>query len=853
AEQERLQTEHLAQHIAASQHSAQVAAQSQQAQAQTGREIQQIDDFCALHPQRAQLGERLAVWHQQFEQRNKLSRDLATLQQTQQKLEQAQAQHTRQIAKQHLAVDRAQTAKTAANAALENLQAEQKQRLTGQTLAELRQHWQHEQTGLNRWQQLAALAQRRRELTEQQTAQSTALQQGELKIAALEKTLAKLLEQHKALKAQVGDKQKLLEQERRIQSLEVHRRQLQPGEACPLCGAHEHPAIADYTALDVTATEAALTEKQAELDKLVQTGQQARDEKTTAESAQKEGLKQQASIDKELKRVTDEWQTLVTALPGNALAVDAWQDAKTLVTAKNSAEQALDSLSKRLQAAEHGEQTINAASKVAAKAEQAHLNAVNQQQLLQQTAQSTELRLNETAKSQQKILAEQAELDARLTETLAIHAQTGYTQTTIPAESDNWLAEREAEWQHWQQTQKHRQELAALRIQQQERSESAQTQAARWAEQLATVRKNSPETPSTAISIIESDSAATDSVAALSRCAQRITELSQQLAALQGRQSQLSTQLAQQQAARVEASTTWQTALAASPFADLTAYTTALLTADERQQLQQLKETRQTARQQADAVLTNARKKLAQIQAGIQNNTQDSTGETPIPPLDELDETISRLDTQRRQISEQLGAQRALLSRDEQLRQSQQALFSQIAAQISETDLWQRLDSLIGSAKGDKFRKFAQGLTLDHLLHLANGHLARLHGRYLLRRKNSGELELDIVDSWQGEVTRDTRTLSGGESFLVSLALALALSDLVSHKTSIDSLFLDEGFGTLDADTLEIALNALDTLNASGKMIGVISHVEGMKERIPTQIRVEKGGGVGYSRLKIQV
>ena len=190
-----------------------------------------------------------------------------------------------------------------------------------------------------------------------------------------------------------------------------------------------------------------------------------------------------------------------------------------------------------------------------------------------------------------------------------------------------------------------------------------------------------------------------------------------------------------------------------------------------------------------------------------------------------------------------------MLSRDEQLRQSQQALFAQITAQTSETDLWQRLDSLIGSAKGDKFRKFAQGLTLDHLLHLANGHLARLHGRYLLRRKNSGELELDIVDNWQGEVTRDTRTLSGGESFLVSLALALALSDLVSHKTSIDSLFLDEGFGTLDADTLEIALNALDTLNASGKMIGVISHVEGMKERIPTQIRVEKGGGVGYSRL----
>jgi len=120
-----------------------------------------------------------------------------------------------------------------------------------------------------------------------------------------------------------------------------------------------------------------------------------------------------------------------------------------------------------------------------------------------------------------------------------------------------------------------------------------------------------------------------------------------------------------------------------------------------------------------------------------------------------------------------------------------------------------------------------------------------------LLRKPGGELELEIVDTWQGDVARDTRTLSGGESFLVSLALALALSDLVSHKTSIDSLFLDEGFGTLDGETLELALDALDTLNASGKMIGVISHVEAMKERIAVQIRVHKGVGAGLSRIEV--
>jgi exonuclease SbcC len=155
---------------------------------------------------------------------------------------------------------------------------------------------------------------------------------------------------------------------------------------------------------------------------------------------------------------------------------------------------------------------------------------------------------------------------------------------------------------------------------------------------------------------------------------------------------------------------------------------------------------------------------------------------------------------------------------------------------------------LVGTGK---FRRFAQGLTLDHLIHLANRRLARLHGRYRLQRKTGGELELDILDHWQADATRDTRTLSGGESFLVSLALALALSDLVSHKTSIDSLFLDEGFGTLDGDTLDIAIDALDALNASGKMIGVISHVESLKERIATQIRLKPQAGQGVSRVEV--
>ncbi|WP_281983571.1 AAA family ATPase [Azonexus hydrophilus] len=825
-ERARLLAEQLAGHDNAASHAAAVAAQAQQALQQSQREAKEIDDFCAAHPQRAQLGERLGVWRQQFEQRARLARELAAQQQAQQKVAAEQAANERQRAAQQLTVDTAQKTKTAADAALDANRTEQSQRLAGQTLAELRAHWQREQAAGNRWQQLDALARQRRELAAQQGAQAQQLQQGEQQIAAQESRLVALREQHKVLSAQVADKQKLLEQERLIRSLADHRRQLQPGQPCPLCGAIEHPAIADYATLDVSATEAALQAAQKSLAELVENGQQLRDEQTKAKAAHAALQEQQTKTARDLTRLADDWQTQLAALPTGTLPLDAWQDEPTLAAARSQAEQSLNALAARLQAAEHSEQAVNAAAKTAADAAQALLAAGNQLQLLIQAGQTAALRQAEIAKASQGIAAEQAELDARLKETLA----------DIPADPTAWVAERDTEWQHWQQTQRRRQELATQLVQQQERADAAQTQAAHWAEQAAQRRAAAADAPPPAPASAEADPAA-----ALARCAERLAELGQQLAALQGRQAQLDANLARQQQTLANAASAWQTALAASPFSDLDAYTAALLPAEERQRLQQARETRQAAKQQADALLQAAREKLARLQR--------EAGEAPVPPLADLDTALARLDQQRRELSEQLGARRALLARDQEARQSQQALFQEIAAQTADADLWQRLDGLIGSAKGDKFRKFAQGLTLDHLLHLANGHLARLHGRYLLRRKTSGELELDIVDSWQGEVARDTRTLSGGESFLVSLALALALSDLVSHKTSIDSLFLDEGFGTLDADTLEIALNALDTLNASGKMIGVISHVDGMKERIPAQIRVEKGGGVGYSRL----
>jgi len=130
----------------------------------------------------------------------------------------------------------------------------------------------------------------------------------------------------------------------------------------------------------------------------------------------------------------------------------------------------------------------------------------------------------------------------------------------------------------------------------------------------------------------------------------------------------------------------------------------------------------------------------------------------------------------------------------------------------------------------------------------ANRHLRKMSDRYLLIRDKNSPLDLDIMDNYQAGEVRTTKNLSGGERFLVSLALALGLSGMASHNVRIDSLFLDEGFGTLDEDTLESALETLSSLQREGKIIGIISHVPALKERIPVQIQVEKTGG-GRSRI----
>ncbi|MDR2979825.1 MAG: AAA family ATPase [Bacteroidales bacterium] len=161
----------------------------------------------------------------------------------------------------------------------------------------------------------------------------------------------------------------------------------------------------------------------------------------------------------------------------------------------------------------------------------------------------------------------------------------------------------------------------------------------------------------------------------------------------------------------------------------------------------------------------------------------------------------------------------------------------------------ERINELFGSANGAKFKAIAQGYTLDALLKYANIHLKELSHRYKLQRIPDS-LALQVVDLDMLNEIRSVHSLSGGESFLVSLALALGLSSLSSSRMKIESLFIDEGFGSLDLDTLRMAMDALEHLQSQGRKIGVISHVAEMTERIATQIRIVKETN-GKSRVEI--
>ncbi len=224
-------------------------------------------------------------------------------------------------------------------------------------------------------------------------------------------------------------------------------------------------------------------------------------------------------------------------------------------------------------------------------------------------------------------------------------------------------------------------------------------------------------------------------------------------------------------------------------------------------------------------------------------------------PRTTLEEELERLEAEASRLDQERGGIEKLIEQDEQRRSVHALLLDELGKSEQELGRWARLNDLIGQQSGVKFSRFAQTLTLQRLVAVGNMHLQRISERYRMRHKAAAELgkenlELEIIDTYQNDNRRPMATLSGGETFLVSLALALGLSELASGRTTIQSLFIDEGFGTLDERVLDQAVSALEQLEHQGKTIGLISHVRELRERIHCKIQLSARGN-GRSQLEV--
>ena len=269
-------------------------------------------------------------------------------------------------------------------------------------------------------------------------------------------------------------------------------------------------------------------------------------------------------------------------------------------------------------------------------------------------------------------------------------------------------------------------------------------------------------------------------------------------------------------------------------------------TSEERKRLQNTLMLRKNEEEKARKELEECRDELKNLTGEIKGIKDDMAlfekKDNPYKDMDHLEELKKEKEEERKRIYQDKGALTQSLFTNSENEKAYSELEKEIAGQRDIADKWSDLNSLIGSANGNKFMEIAQAYTFKELIKAANKKLRMLSDRYVLTYDYDNKLDFSVIDTENDNNVRTAKGLSGGESFIVSLSLALGLSSFMAKDTKIQSFFLDEGFGTLDEKNLNKAINALLSLKEEGKTIGIISHVSALKDTIPLQIKVEKGG-----------
>ncbi|PMG30290.1 hypothetical protein BCU94_11885 [Shewanella sp. 10N.286.52.C2] len=880
-----------AQQLQSQQQQTQLLEQLQQKQQAIGGQIQTVTALQAQqqqvinqYPQGKLIQTRLGVWQQQYAnyaeqvtQQTKLTQQIARFQQQQIQLQQQQSTLTAQVTGEQQLLGQYQLSRQQAQLQLQTL-------LAGDEEALIEQQYNDIVTQQPKRSQLEHLSTRYSELQLDlnQHRQQNAQTQHDIELKQAELTQIRVLWTDK--NQQLKDLTSLLKQEQYIADLTQHRAKLVEGEPCALCGSLDHPLVSEYQAVDLSQTELRHQQTSAQLDKIKTQGEQAKLALQTLQLQYESASQAVAKLTAQSQQLQQDWQQTCQQL-GIAFAIDDSQLSDYVAQMAQLQQNLSQRLADIRQAKTHLQQQNDQYQQAnnAAEQQQHQLSLLAQEHTsCNNGLQDAELQLIEVNKTLNNLVTELSDSIAQTAESMPDMA--GFKA---------WLSALEQQIMQWQQASDQQleaqQQLQLLQQQQQtqasqleealQQSQSQQAQLTEVAAELAKLTSQRQQLFADKQTLTEKQA----SQAMLEQAESQLTALQSQLNQYQQQQDNVKAhieavnkQIAVALTELTAATEQWQQQLSQSPFASQAEFEQAIIPQAEREQLinlqQQLNEQQlkartlvEQAKQQLTALMAQAEQfgyeqltteKQQQgsdkvlLQGADLDSELKSEQESAQGYLAQVSLQHQQVETQLGEIKQTLWQVNHLLDDDKQKRLSQQQMLLELNQAKQAYDDIAYLHSLIGSQKGDKFRKFAQGLTLDHLVTLANRQLDRLQGRYLLERKQSVDLELQVLDTWQGDAIRDTRTLSGGESFLVSLALALALSDLVSHKTSIDSLFLDEGFGTLDSQTLDTALDALDNLNASGKMIGVISHIEAMKERIGVQIRVHKMNGLGVSKLQ---
>jgi exonuclease SbcC len=646
------------------------------------------------------------------------------------------------------------------------------------------------------------------------------------------------------------------------------RAQLQPDAACPVCGALEHPYAEHAPSLNAVlqGLQDHVTQCQQALLQVQERTAFATADQANSAKALEQGRQELAQLAAQRDTLLQEWAALTLQAELEAVPQEgrsAWlQQAQEELRRALAALAAQESLYRQSQKQkEDAQQALNAAN-------QALQQAREGQAQLQVQASQISLRQEST---QQQLALQAQQLDRALEQLDGAFVDATWRQRWR-ADAQAFVAQCRSDAKAWgQQQQSHAtltQTLAGLALQrsaaatacsqanqqlaaQEERLQTAQTSLQGYQSQRAALLQGqSVEAVEIALSAAIARSKATLAAAHsnLQAAAARVTrlqeslrlttqQLEQQGSALNDAQAALAHWLHSHNAKRQ--GTVQEGALQPEPLSLDTLQ--ALLARDplwmaaEREALQAL----QGAVSTAQAVLHIRQQAQAEHAA---RKASEASAEA-------LQAQLLAVSTDMLALSSSLSALKLDVARDDERLAASSALRVQIAQQSGTARVWSQLGELIGSADGKKFRNFAQQLTLDILLGYGNRHLQALSRRYRIQRI-ADSLGLLVVDQDMGDELRSVHSLSGGESFLVSLAMALGLASLSSHRVRVESLFIDEGFGSLDADSLRVAMDALDSLQSLGRKVGVISHVAEMTERIGTQVQVQRLAG-GLSRVVV--